>query len=151
MPLGFDASSFNLGCTARKFFMPGNVGTHYLLGSKNNEHYLSSMLCDCSVCQKINISDIYEDTGKSGAIISLHNLYCTIEENRIINCLADDIKNLTLYAHTIARKDYNIVNNTLSILSDYSTHGLEYVYNKYTMLFIEKVDQKRFKNLSGIK
>jgi len=34
MPIGFDSSGYNVGSTARAFFMPENMIKHYNMGSK---------------------------------------------------------------------------------------------------------------------
>ena len=152
-PVGFDASSYNVGSTAREFFMPENIGGHYYLGSKNSERFLTGMLCDCPVCRNININDIYEDSGGSGVLICLHNLYVTIETNRVINCLAKDHKNLLRYTNTMIRKDINIVRNINNILNDYieSGHDMDMIYTRYEELFILGGDKIPASNLNGIK
>ena len=147
-PIGFDASSYNVGSTAREFFMPSNIGKHYYLGSGNSNRNLTGMICDCPVCRNINIHDIYEDTGGSGILICLHNLYQTIESNRVINCLVPDEKNLNRYIFAMFKNDLHIAKRINNILDDYETLGLESLYNKYKHLFIEKNPSPQNCNLS---
>ncbi len=150
MSIGFDASSYNVGSTAREFFMPNNIGSHYYLGSKNSGQRLTGSICDCPVCKNTSIEDIYADTGGSGIIICLHNLYSTIETNRVINNLAGDEKNLHRYVYAMFKKDLKLAVNVNSMLEDYGTFGAEYVYNKYENLFITSGNPKLFCNLAGI-
>lgn len=149
MPIGFDSSGYNIGSTAREFFMPKNMIKHYSMGSKKSSRSFKGMACDCPVCRTISIDDIYEDSGRSGALICLHNLYVTAEVNRVINCLVPDADNLNLYVSTMLGNDDQIVHNVDQMLLDYKENGSDYVYRKYQELFIEKSDPIVSRNLAN--
>lgn len=151
LPIGFDASSYNVGSTAREYFLPGDIGKHFYLGSQNSNRLMTGLPCDCPVCRNVSIDNIYEDTGGSGIVICLHNLYRTIETNRQINCIVGDKKNLIRYAVTMFKKDPKIVINIESMINDHIKYGSEYTYNKYKDLFILKSNSMKFENLSKFK
>lgn len=128
----FDSSSYNIGSRFRHYTMPENIRYRVKFG-RDSRKQLKSMPCSCPVCCNTTISELYvQDDIIAPLLISLHNLYQHIKVNKFVNTIVCDNDFLEQYALSV--NELKLVRNINNMFRDYSSHDIEYVYERYKHL-----------------
>lgn len=94
----FDSSTYNLGAVYRTYFIPlkTTVSDCLFMGRKHKETnpWLTELPCNCPVCENTSIKELTGDMDHAGTLVSLHNLWNTIQFNKGINAYIDNLPRL---------------------------------------------------------
>ena len=129
--LTFDSSSYDIGHKIRGYYLPGNIRNVLHFG-RDKTRLITKVPCHCPVCSHMTADMLYDNYPLTPSMLCLHNLYQTIEVNKLINTLADDPELLIVYAKSVGEE--NLATNMQAILNKYDSHGLDKTYESFSHL-----------------
>ena len=132
----FDSSSYAVG-RYRKYFIPGSVNQYFIM-NRSKSCNIKDPICNCPVCRNIKVEELYDqDNWYTEVLFYLHNIYQTIEMNKRINILADDMELLSTFSDFLGvRKIFDTVNHIIDL---YEKSSAENVFNTFSI-----IDRKLF-------